>query len=54
MTAEEVIAEAVAEYDYPVCFNFPAGHLDDNRVLAFGVETQLIVDEDIVNFSQLS
>lgn len=36
MTAEEVIAEAVAEYDYPLCFNFPAGHLDDNRPIVFG------------------
>lgn len=53
-TADEVIAEAVSEYDYPVCFGFPAGHLDDNRVLAFGVETQLIVDKDIVYLSQLS
>jgi len=53
-TAEEVIAEAVSEYDYPVCFGFPAGHFDDNRVLAFGVETQLIVDENIVNLLQLS
>lgn len=54
MTAEEVIAEAVKDYDYPVCFGFPAGHFDDNRVLAFGVESQLIVDEDVVNLSQLS
>ena len=53
-TAEEVIVEAVSEYDYPVCFGFPAGHFDDNRVLAFGVESQLIVDEDVVNLSQLS
>ena len=36
MTAEEVIAEAVAEYHYPLCFNFPAGHLDDNRAIVFG------------------
>ena len=33
ITVEEVIAEAVAGYDYPLCFGFPAGHLDDNRAL---------------------
>jgi muramoyltetrapeptide carboxypeptidase len=40
-TAEEVIAEAVSEYDYPVCFGFPAGHFDDNRVLVFGQKSRI-------------
>ncbi len=51
-TAEEVIAEAVSEYDYPVCFGFPAGHFDDNRVLTFGITTQMIINQDVVVLSQ--
>ncbi len=41
--AEEVIAEVVSEYDYPVCFGFPAGHFDDNCVLIFGQKSRLEV-----------
>ncbi len=40
-SVEEVIAEAVSEYDYPVCFGFPAGHFDDNRVLVFGQKSRI-------------
>ena len=43
MTAEQVIAEAVAKQDYPVCFCFPAGHFDDNRPLFFGQEARIEV-----------
>ncbi len=43
MSVEEVITEAVVEYDYPLCFNFPAGHLDDNRVLVFGQKVRINV-----------
>ena len=46
MTAEEVIAEAVAEYDYPVCFGFPAGHFDDNRPVFFGQESRIELTEE--------
>ena len=45
MTAEQVIAEAVAEYGYPVCFGFPAGHFDDNRPLFFGLKSRIEVTE---------
>ena len=48
MSAEEVIAEAVSEYNYPVCFGFPAGHFDDNRAVFFGLNSRLIVSEEKV------
>jgi muramoyltetrapeptide carboxypeptidase len=46
-TANEIIAEAVEDYPYPVCFNFPAGHLDDNRALILGREVTLDVSDEV-------
>ena len=40
-TAEEIILDCVSEYDFPVVFNFPAGHLDDNRTMIFGRKVTL-------------
>jgi len=33
---EEIIWEVVKEYEYPVWFNFPIGHMDDNRAVVVG------------------
>jgi muramoyltetrapeptide carboxypeptidase len=44
-TAEEIIIDAVKEYNYPVCFNFPAGHMDRNLALYFGRKVKLDVSE---------
>ena len=53
-TAEEVIAETVSEYDYPVCFGFPAGHFDDNRPLFFGLKSRMeVTSEKSVFFGNL-
>lgn len=35
-TAEEIIRAAVDEYNFPVCFGFPAGHVADNHALMMG------------------
>jgi muramoyltetrapeptide carboxypeptidase len=40
-TAEEIILDAVKDYNFPVCFNFPAGHVERNLALYFGKEVQL-------------
>ena len=44
-TAYEIIADAVAEYDYPVCFGFPAGHQKENRTLILGRQVNLSIDK---------
>lgn len=33
MQAEEIIADACSGFGFPVCFGFPAGHVNDNRSL---------------------
>jgi len=42
-TVEQAIFDTVKEYDYPVCFNFPAGHIDDNRALVLGKTASLSI-----------
>jgi muramoyltetrapeptide carboxypeptidase len=50
-TAEQIIMEHVKEFDYPICFNFPAGHIPDNRALIFGRKSLLRVDGQQVHLS---
>jgi len=35
-SVEEIIFEATKEYNYPVYFNCPSGHIDENMPLLFG------------------
>lgn len=48
-TAEEIILDAVKEYDFPVCFDFPAGHIDRNLALVMGKRIELVVSGNGVN-----
>ena len=47
-TIPEIIMQAVNGYNYPVCFGFPAGHMDDNRAIILGRETQLTVNDKVI------
>ena len=42
-SVEEVIAEVTSEYGYPLCFNFPTGHFDDNRAIVLGQKVRITV-----------
>jgi muramoyltetrapeptide carboxypeptidase len=47
-TIAEIIFEAVKEYNYPVCFNFPAGHVDYNLPLVMGAEVRVEMMEETI------
>ena len=48
-TAEEIIYEAVKEYKYPVCFNFPAGHIKNNTAIYFGKKARLEISKEKIS-----
>jgi muramoyltetrapeptide carboxypeptidase len=50
-TIPELVIDVVAEYDYPVCFDFPAGHVSNNCSLILGVPIQLSVQPQHINIT---
>lgn len=43
---EQLILDALAEYDFPIAFNMPAGHEKDNRALILGRTVELLVSKE--------
>jgi muramoyltetrapeptide carboxypeptidase len=52
-TANEIIFDAVKEYKYPVCFDFPAGHIEKNMALYLGKKAKLSVEKSKVTLNYL-
>lgn len=50
-SVEQLILDALADYDFPIAFNVPAGHEKDNRALVLGKIVNLKVEK---NESKLS
>ncbi len=48
----EIIHRIVAEYNIPVCFNFPVGHGEKNLPLIIGADTELCVKETFCSLRQ--
>lgn len=42
---KEIILDKVSEYDYPVCFDFPTGHIDENYTLTLGMMHKLTITQ---------
>ncbi|VAW23072.1 Muramoyltetrapeptide carboxypeptidase, partial [hydrothermal vent metagenome] len=42
-TVEEIVLEATKEFDFPILFDFPAGHDKDNRAIFLGREIEMKV-----------
>lgn len=53
-SAEQVIWDSVKEYNYPVCFNFPVGHIEDNQALVLGKQALLKVGDDQAELSYIN
>ncbi len=47
MDAYQIILDITKEYTFPICFDFPAGHLPDNRALVLGKEISLEVTDTL-------
>lgn len=45
------LADLLKEYNYPICFNFPVGHVTHNLPLICGAEVELTVGKKSVDLS---
>jgi muramoyltetrapeptide carboxypeptidase len=52
-TAEEIIAYHLSDKNYPICFDFPCGHIDRNLALLLGLTATLDVNQNTVSLQYI-
>jgi len=53
MRIEDLILAHFQYRQIPICFDFPAGHIADNRALVLGAEVALEIENNQVTLSYL-
>lgn len=48
----QIISDYVKEYNYPVCYNIPVGHINDHQSIYFGVNSSLQIQKNEVKLFQ--
>jgi len=51
---EDIIMDKVQDFDYPIAFGFPAGHIEDNRALLLGKVVVLTINENHINLTYIN
>lgn len=51
LSLEQIVMEKVERFDYPVCFDFPVGHITNNWAMPCGKLGTLSVDADEVSLN---
>lgn len=51
---EEIIMEKVKEYDYPVAFGCPSGHIEDNHALIIGKKIELKIQQNKIEINYIA
>ena len=53
-TAPQIIYDIVKQYNYPVCFNMPFGHVAENNPIIIGSEINLCVGASVSEIKYLA
>lgn len=49
----EIVLEKIADYNYPVCFDFPVGHQKNNYALKCGIRHRLEVSANLCTLTEI-